>query len=240
MKCYKFTRKNINSIRNFCCGIYAIRNDIDNNMYVGSSTNIKNRLGFHLQNLSCGKCHNINLQNAVDIFGIDKFSFIILEECEDNRSTIKFLENKYIEQCGNYNINKVSGKQVHCYDMNGNYICSYDNLLIAAKSINGYVDNIKGCCEHRKNKKSYKGFQWSYNKTQNIGSWTRKEVYANCKPVSQFTRDDVLVNTYKSIRCASKCTGIAKTAIQSVLSLKKIHKTAGGYKWKYTERKCYE
>jgi hypothetical protein len=42
--------------------------------------------------------------------------------------------------------------------MNGNYICSYDNLLIAAKSINGYVDNIKGCCEHRKNKKSYKGF----------------------------------------------------------------------------------
>lgn len=55
MRCYKFTRKNINSIRNFCCGIYAIRNDIDNNMYVGSSTNIKNRLGFHLQNLSCGK-----------------------------------------------------------------------------------------------------------------------------------------------------------------------------------------
>lgn len=240
MKCYKFTKSNINLICNFCCGIYAIRNDINNNMYVGSSNNIRNRLNYHLQALIHGNCSNHNLQKAVDIFGIDKFSFIILEECEDNHSTIKYLENKYIEQCGNYNINKVSGKSVHCYSMNGDYITTYDNLLIAAKSIGGFVDNIKGCCEHRKHKKSYKGFQWSYDKKQNIGNWHRNEIYSNCKQVQQLTKDDILIDTYQSIGQASRSTGIAKSAIQSVLNVNKIHKTAGGFKWKYVERRNYE
>ena len=44
-----------------------------------------------------------------------------------------------------------------------------------------------------------------------------------------------LLNTYQSIGQASKMTNIAKSAIQSVLNVKKINKTAGGYIWKYKE-----
>ena len=84
-------------------------------------------------------------------------------------------------------------------------------------------------------KKSYHGFQWSYIKKCNIGERTRKDVYHNCKSIQQFSASGTLLNTYRSIGQASKMTNIAKSAIQSVLNIKKINKTAGGYIWKYKE-----
>lgn len=231
MKEYKL--KNISSIPNFCCGIYAIKNNIDNNMYVGSSTNIKSRIKYHVNALKNNKGCNRNLQEIVNSIGLDKFSFIILETCEDNNSTIKYLENKYIELYGYYNKNKVDGKPIFCYDINGQYLHEFLNLKEAAKFVNGFPDNIKACCERRKNKKSYHGFQWSYIKKQNIGKCTRKVVYRNCKSVQQLSLDGTLLNTFSSISQASRQIGIAKSAIQSVLNTKKINKTAGGYIWKY-------
>ncbi len=235
METYNFNQSGIKNIPVFCCGVYAIRNNLNGHMYVGSSTNIRSRLQHHLQTLKKNKCCNKTLQHVVNTIGLDKFSILILEKCDNNYNTIKYLENKYIDLYGNYNKNKVSGKPVHCYDMNGNYLTSYNNLIDAARSINGFTDNIRGCCEHRANKKSYKGYQWSYDKVHNIGKWSRKQVYENCKKVQQLTKDNIIISTYMSIGQASRCTGINKSAIQAVLSTKKIHKTAGGYIWKYVE-----
>lgn len=232
----EYNLHNVKAIPNFCCGIYAIKNNIDNKMYIGSSTNIRSRIKYHINTLKNNKGSNKNLQEVVNNIGLDKFSFIILETCEDNYNTIKYLENKYIDLCGYYNKNKVDGKPVFCYNLNGSYVRSFINLKEAAKFIKGFPDNIKACCELRENKKSYHGFQWSYIREDNIGKCTRKIIYRNCKSVQQFSLNGILLNTYQSIGQASKATRIAKSAIQSVLSAKKINKTAGGYIWKYKDK----
>lgn len=231
----EYSLHNISSIPNFSCGVYAIRNNMDNKMYIGSSTNIRSKIKYHINALKNNKDCNRYLQEVVNDIGLDKFSFIILEMCDDNRNTLKYLENKYIELYGYYNKNKVDGKPVFCYSLNGQYICVFTNLKEAAKFVNGFPDNIKACCECRKNKKSYHGFQWSYIKKCNIGERTRKDVYHNCKSIQQFSASGTLLNTYRSIGQASKMTNIAKSAIQSVLNIKKINKTDGGYIWKYKE-----
>jgi hypothetical protein len=51
--------------------------------------------------------------------------------------------------------------------------------------------------------------------------------------VSQYTRDDQLVNNFDSIKEASSFTGIDAAEICSCCSGK--HKIAGGFVWKYQE-----
>jgi hypothetical protein len=44
METYNFNQSGIKNIPVFCCGVYAIRNNLNGHMYVGSSTNIRSRL----------------------------------------------------------------------------------------------------------------------------------------------------------------------------------------------------
>ncbi len=53
------------------------------------------------------------------------------------------------------------------------------------------------------------------------------------KEVSQYTKDNVLINTYISLMEAQRITGVPNSNI--VKCCKNIRKTAGGFKWEYTE-----
>ena len=55
--------------KNKNCGIYFIRNKINNKIYVGSSKNLYNREKEHFSDLRKGKHHNIYLQRAYDKYG---------------------------------------------------------------------------------------------------------------------------------------------------------------------------
>lgn len=58
-----------------------------------------------------------------------------------------------------------------------------------------------------------------------------KTIEAVSKPISQYSKDDKLINTFSSVTQASKITGILITCITN--NLKNRTKTAGGFKWKY-------
>jgi group I intron endonuclease len=64
-------------------GIYAIRNIINNKVYVGSSKNIKNRWRNHRCQLNKRISHSPHLQNAWNKYGKENFIFSILAICEE-------------------------------------------------------------------------------------------------------------------------------------------------------------
>lgn len=74
------------------CGIYSIKNVINNKRYIGSSKNLYNRLHEHLHNLKYKKSHNRHLQSSWDKYGEDNFEYSILEFCEIDK---RFIREQY-------------------------------------------------------------------------------------------------------------------------------------------------
>jgi len=62
------------------CGIYCIRNIVNDKKYVGYSVNIKERWYRHKNDLRKNKHENPYLQNAYNKYGKENFEFYILEE----------------------------------------------------------------------------------------------------------------------------------------------------------------
>jgi group I intron endonuclease len=112
----KFIKANSKLIPRYTCGIYAIKNNLNGRMYIGSSTNIRAHYEAHYRSLHNGKGINKKLQQDFDEIGCENFNFIIVEECADNISTIKYLESKYIHEYGYYNCCEVDGRKIYCYD----------------------------------------------------------------------------------------------------------------------------
>lgn len=61
------------------CGIYVIRNLINDNIYIGSSVNIKKRFCQHRNSLRKNKHHNKYLQRSWNKYGEENFEFIVIE-----------------------------------------------------------------------------------------------------------------------------------------------------------------
>jgi group I intron endonuclease len=74
-------------------GIYLIKNNINNKVYVGSSVNIKNRWSVHRSLLTNNKHDSIKLQNSWNKYGSENFTFEILEFCDEN---IRQVEEQWI------------------------------------------------------------------------------------------------------------------------------------------------
>lgn len=60
-------------------GTYIIKNNINNNLYVGSSENLYKRKSIHLISLKSGKHHSYKLQEEFNLFGETAFSFFIIQ-----------------------------------------------------------------------------------------------------------------------------------------------------------------
>ena len=93
------------------CGVYQIRNIINNQIYIGSSKNIQKRWKQHIKALCENKHDNIFLQNDWNNYGEDYFEFTILEFCEEDKQYK--LEQEYFKKLmpfhrlGNgYNVNE--------------------------------------------------------------------------------------------------------------------------------------
>ena len=80
------------------CGIYIIKNDINNKIYIGQSINIKKRIQEHFWKSTCEKdiSYNSALHNAIRKYGKEHFSWEILQECEP--SLLDEYEKLYIKQ----------------------------------------------------------------------------------------------------------------------------------------------
>lgn len=136
-------------------GIYQIINKINNKSYIGQSRNIKRRFRDHKR--IAYKENNINynypLYQAIRKYGIENFSFEILEECTEDELNIK--EHYYISKIhpeynqtdgGDYEIiiQKLSKEQVS--EIQNILINDQDGLIShveLAKKYNVHRDTIR-------------------------------------------------------------------------------------------------
>ena len=93
--------------------IYKILNNKTDDFYIGMSTNFHRRISSHLDSLSRGTHCNYNLQNAFDEYGLENFSFIVVEEFDNDFSSeeLRKVEARYITKLQpKYNIQGVNSK----------------------------------------------------------------------------------------------------------------------------------
>lgn len=69
------------------CGIYKIENLINNKKYIGKSINIEKRFKSHIQESfnKNKKSYNHLIHQAIRKYGVENFSFITIEECDDEK-----------------------------------------------------------------------------------------------------------------------------------------------------------
>lgn len=80
------------------CGIYIIKNDINDKVYIGQSINIHKRIQEHFWKSTCEKDVSFNsaLHSAIRKYGKEHFYYEVLEECEPN--LLDERERVYIKQ----------------------------------------------------------------------------------------------------------------------------------------------
>ena len=91
-------------------GIYIILNTSNTHCYIGSTRNLYERRRAHFKALKAGKHYNAHLQNAYNLYGLDAFTFDVIEYLEDE-SILLQREQYYIDLvCPEYNIAAYAGR----------------------------------------------------------------------------------------------------------------------------------
>lgn len=124
---------------------------------------------------------------------------------------------------------------VSVYNLNGNYIRTYETAAIAAKELNVNKGDVISCCKGMRSdgqpRYHCKGliFRYAVDKLDEY-----PERAFQCKKVNQYTLDGEYIRTFDSIKDAWLHTGAPANSIGSVC--KGLLKSSGGYVWKYIEQ----
>jgi predicted GIY-YIG superfamily endonuclease len=101
----------------YLCGIYAIINNINGKIYVGStSSSFEKRWEMHLYELKYNKHNNRYLQSSISKYGIENFNLIIVEtisEIGDDANIFLKRESHYINLYDSYSPNGYNIAKVH-------------------------------------------------------------------------------------------------------------------------------
>ena len=97
-------------------GVYKITNNLNNKCYIGISTNIKERWKYHKNKYNWSREYNKLLYRAFIKYGLENFTFEILEECKVEELSNK--EKYYISMFDAYNngYNATTGGEDNCGD----------------------------------------------------------------------------------------------------------------------------
>ena len=97
-------------------GIYKITNNINNNCYIGQSIHIEERWKEHKSKYNWEKENKKPLYLAFQKYGLENFSFEIVEECEPEQLNLK--EQYWIDYYNSYNdgSNMTSGGETNYGD----------------------------------------------------------------------------------------------------------------------------
>lgn len=100
---------------NDLCGIYYIKNKINNKIYIGSSIKVKARWGCHKSALRKNKHHCIHLQRGWIKYGENNFEFLLIEQCNKDIAEKELIakEQAYLDSHHfdiKYNTNQIAGK----------------------------------------------------------------------------------------------------------------------------------
>lgn len=154
-----------------------------------------------------------------------------IKDCANGKTSTSggYIWKKIIDSCPQH-VNVLlpcnHAKVIEQYDVNLNFIASYDSGHIAAKDTGLCSENILACC--RRQQKSCGGYIWAFQGEEPAKISPRK----NQKCVVMADLDDNNIKKFDSIASASKFLGGNRSAgIKQCLYGKS--KSAYGYKWRY-------
>ena len=228
--------------KNIICGIYRIRNIINNKSYIGQSIDIYHRWEDHLYALKGNYHFNKHLQNSWNKYGEKNFEFEIIAECdaEDlNNYEIYFID-KYQTANQEFGYNETFGGQYYSK-------ATENTKKKRSESIKQhFIDHPEKRQEYRErtlkqfqNEEFYKNFLELRRSDEfreklrlaNIGR--KRDPESVEKGASKLRKPILCVETgiiYNSTREANRAMPGNINVQSAALD---IRKTAGGYHWRY-------
>ena len=216
------------------CGIYCIENTINQKKYIGQSIDIYRRWKQHQSGTT-----GCAISTAIVKYGINNFSFKILELCNQqllNEREVYWIEyydtynNGYNETKGGDNISNRVKTPIKAYDINGNYIKTYESLHEAARENNCSVSQIYNVLQHERITAG--GLQFRYiNDNMPILSVANRQ--GQIREIIQLDLDNNIIAEFKTIAEASRKTGAYAPSIGRVC--RGIKNTTHGFKWQYKD-----
>ena len=217
------------------CGIYCIENTINQKKYIGQSIDIYRRWQEH--KLARTKQ---TISSAIIKYGINNFSFRIIELCERNLLNEREIywinyydtyHNGYNETPGGSYVSDKCKKQINAYDLNGNYIRTYTSCRDAARDNNCSPQQIYLVLNHLR--RTAGSMQFRYLNDSTPVTSTNGAQGRHHKTILQLDLNDNIIAEFKTIEEASKITGAYGPSIGRVC--RGIKNTTHGFKWRYKE-----
>lgn len=222
-------------------GIYCIKNTINGKRYIGQSNDIKNRFRQHKSKLNNNKHPNNLLQNAWNKYGCAAFEFNVVEECsveELNDKEVYYIQRfKTFGQGYNLSVGgdpgiNSTGKRIKQYDLDGNYIKTWNNAAEASRFFNVDRSQITYAIRHHR---TMHGYQWCYEYETINGYYSREKQ----KAIAQYDLQDNLIAVYRSLsNVLEKNPLFSKDNIWHSIN-GNWRQTAYGFKWKYITKEEY-
>lgn len=197
-------------------GIYAIVNSLNNKKYIGSTGTLRKRFRQHYTALSSNQHANCHLQNAVNKYGMDKFYFVVLERCENIADTLLLIEQKYIDELGDYNICTEAGKLTGVSPKGHPLSEQQRNNIIKANKSRVWTEEM--CTKKSASSKNSEFIQKSQ------------------KQVNQYDLQGNFIATHPSINDAARFTGNINHRVSIKRCCYNKMNTAYGFIWKFKEQ----
>lgn len=202
-------------------GIYKIQNNINQKIYIGQSKNVEMRWKQHIYSAETGSQYPIH--RALRKYGLENFSFSVLEECEASELNDKEID--WISKLNSYE------EGYNCTRGGDGYLkIDYDKILSLWNENKGAkeISEITGIR--------------SSHLTSILHSFdiSKKEIRERSKnymrkPVEQYDLSGKFIASYSCAEEAEKITGINAKKIQLMCQRQKGHKSVGGFLWKYVD-----
>lgn len=238
--------------------VYLTVNTVNNKTYIGVHKTDSDKFdgyigcGVNINKPSTYKKSKTPFQCAVNKYGIDKFirttlfTFNAEEEAykkEEELVTEDYVRNPNTYNLivgGRYNTNHANQyKEIHVYDIHGDYIKSFETVTEANKFINPGATTSGHISRNIKNGWLTNGYQLSYEKLPFMKEYEKKKIERSeeyremlskrqSKLVGKFSMDGELIETFTSLK---KCREAGYTNAQGVIEGKRNH--CKGYVFKY-------
>ena len=142
---------------------------------------------------------------------------------------MNFLNKEEVEK------SKLEIERVCQYDLEGNYIYSYDSVIAAANETGVSKESIRRACLGIRDTGG--GYMWRrYNEKEipyNIVAYSKEQKIKGPRKIMQYSLNGEIITSYNSVSEAVRKTGINSKSIRETAKGKQNH--AGGYVWKYVE-----
>ena len=216
-------------------GIYCIENTKNHKKYIGQSIDIYQRWYAHKSKLNMNKHHSHHLQQAWNKYGDNCFIFYIIETCDE--SLLNEREIYWIKYYNTYfdGYNETFGgegyarqtRKVYQYSLSGEFIKEWNSVYEIQEELGFNENTIRNVCNNNKEHLSAYGYQWSYQKNDNIGEYNSLN---QKKTVYQYDKQGNLVNVYDTILSVAE-DGFSFGNVANCC--RGIRKTSSGYVWSY-------